>query len=204
MIKNVIFDWSGVLSDDFSPVYKAVIGVFAELGIKEISVDEFRREFTLPVANFYKKYTDATMEKVQTLFLDQIHKVGEPKPFDGVMEAIRKLKDLGINMVVVSSHPQSKLTLEMKNYGLSDCFKEVNGGVLDKVKVIKDILRRSSFNPNETAYVGDMNHDIEAGKEADTKTVAVTWGYQSEEKLRRYKPDFIASNITELERILLL
>ena len=51
-------------------------------------------------------------------------------------------------------------------------------------------------------YVGDMTHDIEAGKEAGVKTVALTWGYQSKEILEKHNPDYIIANISELDKLL--
>jgi len=48
MIKNVIFDWSGVINDDLVTVYKAIMAIFQKLGAKEISLEEFKREWEQP------------------------------------------------------------------------------------------------------------------------------------------------------------
>ena len=55
-IKNIIFDWSGTISDDFTPVYQASTLVFKKLGREPISIEEFKREFALPYMLFWNKY----------------------------------------------------------------------------------------------------------------------------------------------------
>ena len=65
-----------------------------------------------------------------------------------------------------------------------------------------NILKRNEFDPEQTAYVGDMTHDIDAGKKAGVITVALGWGYQSKEKLMDSCPDHYLSKISELKQIL--
>ena len=51
-------------------------------------------------------------------------------------------------------------------------------------------------------YVGDMTHDIDAGKKAKVMTVALDWGYQTKEALIMSCLDKLISNISELSSIL--
>jgi HAD superfamily hydrolase (TIGR01549 family) len=56
--------------------------------------------------------------------------------------------------------------------------------------------------PNECVYVGDTLDDIEAGKAACAKTIAVLTGAQSKSTLEKGKPDALVENITHVERLL--
>ncbi len=56
MIRNIIFDWSGTLSNDLIPVYTATMNVFRKLGLKTLSLEEYKKEFTLPYIHFYHKH----------------------------------------------------------------------------------------------------------------------------------------------------
>jgi len=200
MIKNIIFDWSGTLSDDFVPVYTASMNVFKKLGLKTLSLEEFREEFTIPYMLFYRKFKkDADKEEMDRLFLLEINSVDEPKPFSDVKAILEFLKEKNIRLVVLSSHPQEKLKKEIRDYGFQKFFIEINGGVHNKVETITGIMERNGFEANETAYVGDMTHDIEAGKKAKVMTIAVSWGYQSREKLSGKKPDFLIEDLRELK-----
>ena len=55
MIKAVIFDWSGVISDDLRLVYDVTARIFDKLGKGFMSIDEFRERFDLPYLDFYKR-----------------------------------------------------------------------------------------------------------------------------------------------------
>ena len=57
MIRNIIFDWSGTLVDDLPAVWKATNFVLHQADRPELSLDEFRAEFSLPFTNFYDRHT---------------------------------------------------------------------------------------------------------------------------------------------------
>ena len=57
VIRNIIFDWSGTLVDDLPAVWKATNFVLARADRPEMSLEEFRAEFSLPFTNFYSRHT---------------------------------------------------------------------------------------------------------------------------------------------------
>ena len=63
------------------------------------------------------------------------------------------------------------------------------------------MMERNNFVPEETVYFGDMVLDIKAGKKAGVKTVAVSWGYQPREKLKKVDPDFLIDDPLEIKEI---
>lgn len=103
-----------------------------------------------------------------------------------IMEAYKKFKYLkNIDLIITQQdlkftkpHPEG-LNKAMKNLGL---------------------------NPKETIFVGDLPHDIQAGKRAGTMTVAVVnfKGIEKEKKmvLKRFRPDFIINHISELPSLI--
>lgn len=203
MIKNIIFDWSGVISDDITPVYTAVMNVFEKLGLKQITLKEFKERFTIPVIDFYHKFDpNLTVEETHELFVKEIHSVAEPKPFNGAKEMLDFLKKKGINMILLSSHPQEKLLKELKDYDFLVFFTDINGSVKDKTEKIISVMEKNNFRPSETAYIGDMSHDIHAGKKAGVTTIAAAWGYYSKERLSQENPDFLVESFGELEELI--
>ena len=75
--------------------------------------------------------------------------------------------------------------------------------VYDKSEAIGNLLKRNNFKKEETVLIGDSNHEIEAGEQAGIKTIAVTWGFHSEKRLKELDPDYLVHNVKELEKILL-
>jgi phosphoglycolate phosphatase-like HAD superfamily hydrolase len=58
------------------------------------------------------------------------------------------------------------------------------------------VISKLSVRPEESIVVGDSYYDIEAGKMAGTKTVAVTYGYQPKELLKG--ADYVIDDLREL------
>ncbi|NHJ41363.1 MAG: HAD-IA family hydrolase, partial [Asgard group archaeon] len=67
-------------------------------------------------------------------------------------------------------------------------------------------MKALGIKPNETIFVGDLPHDIQAGKRAGTFTCAVINFDGAEEGKRRillkYHPDFIINHVKELPHLL--
>lgn len=203
MIKNILFDWSGTLMDDVTATHKATSHIFKSLGGTPMSLEDHKTKFFLPFMDFWKqKFPNCTKDQIYSLFLEGLNLAGDSELYPNIENVLKKLKDRGINMAIMSSHPQEKLVSYVNHFGLSEYFQEINGGVSDKIKYFPEILERNSFNPKETMYVGDMVHDMKAAQNAGALSVAITWGHQPEEMLKATNPDYLISNITELEELL--
>jgi ADP-ribose pyrophosphatase YjhB (NUDIX family) len=74
-------------------------------------------------------------------------------------------------------------------------------GVWDKRQKIHDILTENGLKPEETLFIGDMEHDIDTAKHGGIHSVAVLTGYNTLEQLRRAEPDLIVEHLRELREI---
>lgn len=204
-IKNLIFDWSGVIADDLEVVYRAAMAIFSELGLNPISFSKFRNEFCLPYMGFYRKYTsEVERETLSRMFYENYSKQKEgAKPYENAAGTLEILKEMGFNMVIQTTQLEPLIMKEIKEFGFSGFFSEVNSNVVDKVRTIEDIMERNGFSKEDTAYIGDMDHDIEAAKKAGIMMIASSYGYVDREKLEKKDPDFIIDDISEIEKIVL-
>jgi phosphoglycolate phosphatase len=203
LIKNIIFDWSGTLSDDFESVYAAIMFMFKQLGREPITEPEFRQTFTLPYMNFWHKYfPDLAKERQDRLFIEALSQVGKPKLFPGVKKMLNSFFKQNMEMVIFSSHPQAYLEEEVKINGIQEYFQEIIGNIHNKTEAIMEIMQRNGFDPQDTVIVGDMPHDIEAGKQAKIITVAIQSSYQDAQKLPAAHPDYLLTNINDFLRLL--
>lgn len=192
MIKNIVFDWSGTLSNNIDVWFKTIQRMFRILGKPEgISMQELKMNFTLPYMKFYNKYfPDLTREHQMKLYGEGMHSFNTPDVFDGVKETILELYKRGYKLAVLSSDLYSTLDPEIKKTGFEEIFVEIVGDVHIKADALKHILRKNNFKKEETLFVGDTSGDVEAGKEAGVKTAGITWGMQHESKLKLSKPDY--------------
>jgi phosphonatase-like hydrolase len=67
--------------------------------------------------------------------------------------------------------------------------------------MILDMVKKMNVSVAETLKVGDTISDIQEGKNAGVKTVAILSGTQPESQLRDEQPDFIIERLTELRDI---
>ena len=74
--------------------------------------------------------------------------------------------------------------------------------VWDKREKIHEILRENNLRPDETLFIGDMEHDIETARHGGVHSCAVLTGYNTLEQLRAAKPDLIVEHLDELKRVL--
>ena len=70
--------------------------------------------------------------------------------------------------------------------------------VWDKRQKIRDIITENNLHPDETLFIGDMQHDIETAKHGGIHSCAVLTGYNTLDRLRAAQPDLIVEHLGEL------
>jgi pyrophosphatase PpaX len=203
MIKAIILDWSGVLSDDIQLVYEIASKVFEKLGVEFMGIEQFKDRFDLPYMDFYRsmgvKLGKEELDKMYRQLFARHRK--KASPFKFVKGALEWLHERGLKLAVFSSHPQQFLEKDIADHGLSGFFTHAVGGVHDKRTFVIDLLEKMGASREETLLVGDMAHDIEAGNLAGLMTAAVLSGYHRRERLEEKEPNFIIKDIRDIKFI---
>ncbi|OGD67286.1 hypothetical protein A2442_00755 [Candidatus Campbellbacteria bacterium RIFOXYC2_FULL_35_25] len=204
MKKAFIFDWSGTLSDNFHCFYKVCGLIFEDQGGTLLSEEEIKINFTMPYMKFWNKYfPDLTKEKAEELYEKFIHQVGEPDIFYNVQQVVEYLKMHGFELFIVSSDPISKLMPEIERSGISHFItKTIGGGNHLKEESIASLVEEYGLDRANTFYVGDTCGDVEFGKMAQVKTVAITWGIQHKDVVSKSNPDYLIDDIIEIQNII--
>ena len=200
MIKSVIFDWSGVLSDDWDATWNVTNEILELKGYPRVSREKFKDLYELPWMNFYKKlgvsvdvkWEYGTWEKLFPKYCHTIRALPQGK------ECLEWLHNRGIKCFVLSAHNHQLLSNEIEQYGYKDFIYAVKGSNEDKRKTIEAFAASHEIEKETSLYVGDMCHDMETARLAGIRSVAVLSGYDKREKLEREKPDFILNHVGEL------
>lgn len=206
MFKSVIFDWSGVVKDALECHLWLVNKIFKKFGAEEISMEELKEKWEQPHMGFYNKYLpNLTEEEEEEAYKEGILSEECPKSyaFPGIVEFIKRLKEEGCFLGVISTDLADTILPEIVDYELENIFDEVITSSADKKLSLKNMIEKFKLNPEETYFIGDSNHEIIAAKENNAKSIAVTWGFNTEEYLKEKTPDYLVHNIKELENILL-
>jgi len=104
-----------------------------------------------------------------------------PRPFPGITELLKELDRDGLLLAVVSSRRLAALHRGLAATGLGGHFPVVIG--LDDVTTPKPspeglilALERLGASPARAVFVGDSDHDVEAGRRAGVTVWRAVWG----------------------------
>ena len=204
MLRNLLLDWSGTLADDLPPVIGATNHVLERYGRPPLSREEFRRHFRLPFSEFYEEFLpDVPVDELEELFHRRFVEIqDEVTPLPGLFEFLEFCRESGRRLFLLSSVRTEHFATQADRLGVAHYFEHAYAGVRDKRAKIGEILTERGLDRHETAFVGDMIHDIETARHGGVMSIAVLTGYDSIEKLTPAKPNVVVSSLHELRRLL--
>ena len=202
MIRNVLFDWSGTLVNDLSAVWRATNYTLTQSGYPEMSLEEFRAEFSLPFDKFYERVTPGVpleqLEEWYKLSFSNEQKNIEPLPF--AQEFFRFCKSKRLRTFLLSTiHPDH---YREQSERIAFDFDHVYVRVMDKRVRIAQILEEQNLIAEETVFIGDMQHDVETAHAGGIHSCAVLTGYNSREQLQGVEPELIVEHLGVLGKLL--
>jgi phosphoglycolate phosphatase-like HAD superfamily hydrolase/ADP-ribose pyrophosphatase YjhB (NUDIX family) len=204
VIRNIIFDWSGTLVDDLPAVLKASNFVLTQSGRPEMSLAEFRAEFALPFTKFYDRHTPhVPMPQLESWFHASFRQAQ-----DSVIELphardfLKFCRAKKIRTFLLSTVHADYFKAQCRVTGFDAFLDKPYTDVWDKREKIHEILTENNLQPDETLFIGDMEHDIETAKHGGVHSCAVLTGYNTLDQLRAAKPDLIVEHLSELRGLL--
>jgi len=204
VIRNIIFDWSGTLVDDLPAVWRATNFVFTQAGLAELTIEQFRAQFSLPFTAFYDRFVPhVPMPQLETWFHGQFKEVQHTViALPHAREFLEFCAARRIRTFVLSTVHPDHYKVQSRALGFDQFIDRPYLGVWDKRKRIHGILAENELDPKETMFVGDMQHDIETAKHGGIHSCAVLTGYNGVTQLRAADPDLIVEHLGELQQIL--
>jgi phosphoglycolate phosphatase len=204
-LKLIIFDLDGTLVDTVQDITNALNYALMSNGIKNLNVKETMKlvgegvtrlvEKVLPEGKEYLK--DDVMKKFLKYYSE--HLIENSKEFLHVRETLENLNHF--KKAVISNKRETLSKRLLKERDLKKYFNLIVGSDTagerkpSPIPVLY-VISKLSVRPKESIVVGDSYYDIEAGKVAGTKTVAVTYGYQPKELLKG--ADYVIDDLKEL------
>ncbi len=203
-----IFDYDGVIVDSLDVVYTIFTRNSKTYNLPpNITKDDIRKLFE---KNIFQSLRELGLSSYKIYRLSrkfrqmQLEQEGDVPLFPGVEEFFRRLSGDGVTLAIISSNHKLVVLSLLKRHKLNQFFPYIIGSErkAGKSEKINNLVRLLKVDKENVTYVGDTVGDVHEGKESGVVTVAVTWGYHSEEKLRQASPDFVATSLKALERFL--
>jgi phosphoglycolate phosphatase-like HAD superfamily hydrolase len=204
-IRLLATDWSGVISDDRQPAYEANMKVFEAHGLPRTTFEEWLSRTAPTVVEFF---ADNGLEgDPSTLFKEYSDAYGEfrsaginPIAYPDAQRTLESIFNCGVQIVVISSHPEEHLLKEAAEYGIADYVSAFVGNVKDKAGAMLNVCSETCVEPGFTVYLGDTAYDIKAAKKADVHSVGIATGYHTWERLISEDPDLCFNSLSGFRR----
>ncbi|MFO8132490.1 MAG: HAD-IA family hydrolase [Thermoplasmatota archaeon] len=204
MDRLLAFDYDGVLVDSYDVFKRYFLEACHDQDVEAISTEE---DFlSLFDGNLYESMRQQGLSRDQILRVVLAVRDGimenreEIQLYPGIRETVHALAENHTLAVVTSN--DTEVVRHLLAARDIDYFTSVIGSDREPSKHAK--LQRLQRQHHGTCYyIGDTAGDIIEGKQADVVTVAATWGWHSEQRLRRAAPDHLVHTPEELRTLFL-
>ena len=209
MIKAVIFDLDGTLTNTLETIAHYANTALATIGLAPIDSAYYRRIIGKGrdnlVHQFLSYYNADTPQNYETVgaYYDSIYAKDtnyKTAPYDGICDALTALKENGFKIAVLSNKPH-EVTEQIVKHFFSGKFDEFFGKRADfPTKPAPDgawdVARRLGVAPEECAFVGDLSIDVQTARNANMLSIGVTWGFRGADDVQN--ADILVNHPSEI------
>lgn len=200
--KLAIFDLDGTILNTLEDLADSTNYALSVNGMPERTIDEVRRFVGNGIHKLIERAVPqgSTEEQVEQVFVTfkeyyKDHCAVKTRPYDGIMELLKTLKENGTLTAVVSNKGDFAVQILCKDYfpGLFDFAVGERAGIRRKPAPdsVLAVLEQFQIPKEEAVYIGDSEVDIQTAKNAGMKEIAVTWGFRPEKFLKENGADCI-------------
>lgn len=206
---TIVFDMDGTLLNTLEDLTDSVNYALQICGYTKRTLDEVQRfvgngvrvlmnqavpagtseEDIVKCLTIYRKHYSENMQ----------HKT---RPYDGINELLKSLKERGIKLAIVSNKYDSAVKALCKDY-FQDYIRIAIGESPEVAKKpapdsVFTALEQLGAVKEEALYVGDSEVDVQTARNAGLKCIGVTWGFRDREVLAAEGADIIIDRPQEL------
>ncbi|MBC8062496.1 MAG: pyrophosphatase PpaX [Clostridiaceae bacterium] len=210
MIEAVLFDLDGTIVNTNNLILKSFRHTFkTHFKNMDIQDEEIIKLFGEPLKQSMQKYGKENVDKL----IDIFHEYNESnhdvltEGFEGVEDTLKKLKDSGIKLAIVTSKRRIMVERSLNLFNLKHYFDvivtpedtKIHKPFAEPALKACELLRVS---PSKSLMVGDSHNDILCGKNAGNKTCLVKYTMLPLDELLKYSPDFVIDSIEDILKII--
>jgi pyrophosphatase PpaX len=197
-IHTVLFDLDGTLIDSVRLILDSYHHTLAAHGLPPKTDEEWLRGVGTPLTVQFAEWRDdlGTLEAMIATYREYNlkHHDRMVRVYPGVVDAVREIREAGVRTGLVTSKNRRGALRGLCLVRLETmmdvlvCADEVTNPKPHPEPVEKAVALLGA-DPATTVYVGDSIHDMQSGRAAGVRTVAVLWGPFGRSHLEGAKPD---------------
>ena len=212
MKKAVIFDLDGTLTNTLKSLWKSTNMALATAGLPPHEIDSYKyfagngakeriRKSLIADGDTELVHFDSVMEAYNRIFEEYC--MYEVKPYDGIRELLKALKEKGLHLAVNSNKPQPRTVDVVEEIFGKDMFDLLVGQCEERRRKpapdgVNYILEQLDLDKADVLYIGDTCTDMQTGKSAGVFTVGALWGFRDRQELVENHADAIIEKPLEL------
>lgn len=210
-MENYVFDLDGTLIDSAPDIIWSLEFALKEVGIN-YSVPIPSTVVGPPVIGMLKKLnlvlTEDQEAKAVAAFRRHYDTSLMPltKPYVGAIKLLMSLKQRGGMVFLATNKPKLPTAMLINRFFSSEliydfcCIDSIEGKKLSKLQMLEELTRMYGLKSSDSVMIGDGPVDIAAGNALGWKTVAVKYGYGTEEELSKENPTYWVDSLSEAPR----
>lgn len=219
MLKYVLFDLDGTLTESGPGIMNAAKIALNHFGIEENNVENLHKFVGPPLTeSFGQRYgmNEADTQEAIAVFRKYYNVTGiyENSVFEGVQEMLQQLKSNGLLLSIASSKPRPMIDIVVDHFDIRKYFDVIVGCELDgtrsqKKEVVDEVIRLFGELSGDGAVlehsimVGDRMYDVNGARECGLECIGVTYGYGTRQELQEAGAAYIVDSVNELGEKLL-
>ncbi|OGF51335.1 MAG: hypothetical protein A2044_00690 [Candidatus Firestonebacteria bacterium GWA2_43_8] len=210
VFSTLLFDFDGTIIDSMPDILSCMKKAYSEEGITDVALKP--EHIGPPLIECLKEITpgldNAVLEKVGAHFRKAYDSSTYPNTriYIGVRDTLELLKAQNIKLYLVTNKreiPTLRLLKILKlEYFLVVVSPDINKDKkMNKTEMIAYLMKKEKINAAEALYAGDTVTDIQSAHANGLKVAAVTYGYNTKERLIKAGAEFIMDNFRGLLEI---
>lgn len=215
MLKHVLFDVDGTLSDPLEGIVNAILYALPHMGIEPPSDPrELHVLVGPPLLESMQKYFHLSPEEARRLLGIYREYYGEKGLFQasiypGIPELLKSLHDRGIQIHTATSKPVEYVDRLLTHFGLREYFTFLGADDLACSRHTKDAVMAyvlenvPDITPENTIMVGDRKFDVFSARRIGLRTIGCAFGHAEVGELEEAGAAYIVRTAKEAEQILL-
>lgn len=214
-LKLAVFDCDGTLCDGQAGVVSAMEAAFAVVGETPPNRAQVRRIVGLSLPQAIRRLAPhlpedrhiAVIEAYKRAFRQSRENGSLREPlFDGMKDLLHRLHGSGWMLGVATGKSDRGLAGTLANHGLTGLFATTHTADRHPSKPHPSMLEAAMADvlaePASTCMIGDTVFDVQMAQAAGVRAIGVAWGYHEPDELLAAGAAGVATNMTELERLI--
>ncbi|MFJ9162605.1 HAD family hydrolase [Streptomyces griseoviridis] len=212
---HIVWDWNGTLFHDNDAIIGATNAAFGELGLRPITMEQYRALYCVPVPKFYERLlgrlpTDAEWEVMDATFQRYYteHRVGCGLTA-GAAELLAGWRSAGRSQSILSMYGHDELVPLVRGFGIEAHFLRVDGrtgpsGGSKTEHMVRHLGALAGVDPARTVVIGDATDDAVAALHVGARAVLYTGGSHGRARLEEVGVpvvDTLGEAVAEAERL---